>query len=411
MSGLEIFGTEGLPRVAPARAARNGRPLDIVIFGLSITSSWGNGHATNYRALVRALDARGHRVLFLEWDAPWYRGHRDLRRPAGGDLCLYRSLDELQERHWERVRGADAVIVGSFVRDGVDLGHWVNDVAEGTTIFYDIDTPITLAKLEAGDFEYLEPSLVRRYDLYLSFTGGPVLRALERRYGSAAARAFYCMVDPDEYRPARTGLRWDLAYLGTYSADRQPALARMLLDPARRLANARMCVAGPGYPDRLGWPANVERIEHVAPPEHPAFYNRQRFTLNLTRDRMARAGWSPSVRLFEAAACGVPVISDVWEGLDHFFQPGEEILVAESADDVVRALRDTSPEAARAIGRRARRRVLGWHTAGHRARELEQHLREARTRRRAADRPTGAPSAEALRPRLAEIPYLGPSFR
>ena len=365
-------------------------PLDLVLMGLSITSSWGNGHATNYRGLVRALTARGHRVLFLERDVPWYARHRDLPRPPWGELALYGSLDELRELWHDRVRDADAVVVGSYVVDGVDVGHWVNDVAAGATVFYDIDTPITLEKLEREDREYLERPLIPRFDVYLSFTGGPVLRKLEEEYGSPAARAFHCMVDADAYRPAGWWPAWDLGYLGTYSDDRQPGLERLLLEPARRDGGRSFCVAGPGYPASVEWPPNVVRLEHVPPPLHPGFYNRQVFTLNLTRAAMVRAGWSPSVRLFEAAACGVPVISDAWPGLDHFFEPGRDILIAEGPDDVLRILRDTPPRSARRMGARARSRVLTEHTAVHRARELEQHVRAARVARTPESRPTAS---------------------
>lgn len=362
------------------------RPLRFVVFGLSITSSWGNGHATNYRALVRALSRRGHSVLFLERDVPWYARSRDLPVPPWGDFELYDSLEDARARLADRVRAADAVIVGSFVPDGVELGHWVNDTARGVTLFYDIDTPVTLGKLEEGDHEYLEPELIPRYDVYLSFTGGPVLRALERAYGSPAARPFYCLVDLDEHRPVASTLAWDLGYLGTYSEDRQPGLERLLLDVARHSPRSRFCVAGPGF-DSEDWPPNVVYRDHVAPPGHRAFYNRQRLTLNLTRARMIRAGWSPSVRLFEAAACGVPVVSDRWEGLDHFFQPASEIVLADDTEDVLRALRDIDPDEARRIGARARARVLAAHTAQHRVRELEEHVRLARLRRPSRDRP------------------------
>ena len=379
---------------SPAPAPRNGpvaaeRPLSVVVLGLSITSSWGNGHATNYRALVRALSRRGHRVLFLERDVPWYASNRDLPEPPWGDFRLYGSTNEAVERYGPAVRDADAVIVGSFVPDGVALGHWVADTTTGAALFYDIDTPVTLGKLDEADHEYLEPELVPRYDVYLSFTGGPVLEALERDYGSPAARAFYCQIDPDEHRPLSGSVPWHLGYLGTYSDDRQPGLERMLLEVARMSPRGRFCVGGPGFPEE-GWPDNVERIDHVPPPAHPAFYNRQRFTLNLTRARMVRAGWSPSVRLFEAAACGVPVISDRWEGLDRFFELGSEIVLAEDTEDVMRTLRDVDAGEARRIGARARGRVLAEHTAEHRVRELEEHVRDALARRPARDRPPRA---------------------
>jgi spore maturation protein CgeB len=315
--------------------------LKVVFLGLSITSSWGNGHATNYRALVRALSGRGHDVLFLERDRPWYAAHRDLRSPPFGRTELYWSLEELQDRFETDVRDADVVVLGSFVPDGIAVAAWLLAHAHGVTVFYDIDTPVTVAKLEHGDEDYLAPWLVPRFDLYLSFTGGPILRRLERQFGARTARAFYCLVDAELYCPLDAEERWLLGYLGTYSHDRQRALERLLVEPAHRSPEAHFVVAGPQYPAELLWPANVERIEHLPPSEHAPFYAAQRFTLNITRAAMVRAGWSPSVRLFEAAACGVPIVSDWWEGLDSFFQPGREILVVRSAEDVLDAIRRT----------------------------------------------------------------------
>ncbi|HEX6533325.1 MAG TPA: glycosyltransferase [Gemmatimonadaceae bacterium] len=359
-------------------------PLDIVILGLSITSSWGNGHATTYRGLVRELTARGHRVLFLERDVPWYAENRDLPKPPYGRTALYRGLGELRRRWADAVRNADLVIVGSYVPDGVAVGEWVTSTARGATAFYDIDTPVTLAKLRRREWEYLTPALVSRYDLYLSFTGGPTLERIERTYGSPMARPLHCSVDASLYAPMRTERRWDLGYMGTYSDDRQPALERLLLAPARRWTAGRFVVAGPQYPATIEWPANVRRVTHLAPREHAAFYSAQRFTLNITRADMIAAGYSPSVRLFEAAACGTPVISDSWPGLDAFFALGDEILVARSTADVLCYLRDLPEEARLAIGQRARRRVLAEHTAAHRAAELEGYAVELLAREPAA---------------------------
>jgi spore maturation protein CgeB len=281
----------------------------------------------------------------------------------------------LKKRFAREVRNADAVIVGSYVPEGVAVGDWVTRTAQGVTAFYDIDTPVTLAKLARKDFEYLSPELIPRYDLYLSFTGGPTLRTIERELGSPAARALYCSVDPELYYPQRQVIRWDLGYLGTYSTDRQATLRKLLMEPARRWKKGRFVVAGPMYPPQIHW-HNVERIEHLAPEHHRAFYNQQAFTLNVTRQDMIRAGYSPSVRLFEAAACGVPIISDWWEGLDTLFDIGDEILIAETSDDVLRILRELPDARRRAIGRRARDKILSAHTAAHRAAELEQYIQE-----------------------------------
>jgi len=350
--------------------------MKIVVLGLSITSSWGNGHATTYRALVKALAARGHEVTFLERDVPWYRDHCDMPSAPYCRVVLYRALRELSALHRSLIAGADLVVLGSFVPDGAALADWMTTTAGGITAFYDIDTPVTLARLAAGDAGYISASLIPRFDLYLSFTGGPTLDLIRERYGSPCVRALYCSVDPELHAPLDVEPAWSLGYLGTYSEDRQPGLERLLLGPARRLPDRRFVLAGSQYPATVEWPSNVERIEHLPPGKHGAFYSGQRYTLNVTRADMKRAGFSPSVRLFEAAAAGVPVISDRWPGLETVFAPGKEILVAEAADDVVRILRDMPDERRREIADAARRRVLREHTAAHRARQLEQYCRE-----------------------------------
>jgi spore maturation protein CgeB len=348
--------------------------VKIVFCGLSITSSWGNGHATNYRALVRELSELGHEVLFCERDVPWYAEHRDLPEPPWGRTSLYGSVAELAEKHTDDVAAADLVVVGSYVPDGVAVSAWALEHAGGATAFYDIDTPITLRKLRSGDDEYLSPALVGRFDLYLSFTGGPTLEILEDEFGARRAIAFYCLVDPEAYQPVEVEKRWDLGYLGTYSDDRQPALERLLIEPARRAPETSFVVAGPQYPDEIEWPDNVERIEHVVPGDHPSFYAAQRFTLNVTRAAMRVAGWSPSVRLFEAAACGIPVISDHWDGLDQIFIPDEEILIAEEPQDVLDFLGQIDEGPLRELAKRARRRVIAEHTAESRCRLLLEEV-------------------------------------
>jgi spore maturation protein CgeB len=344
--------------------------LRIVILGLSITSSWGNGHATTYRGLVRELDAMGHDVLFLERETAWYAANRDLPNPPYGRTELYASLRELKRRFAAEVRAADLVIVGSYVPEGIAVGEWIMAQAQGAKAFYDIDTPVTLVRLERNDAAYLTASLVGAYDLYLSFTGGPVLGRIEEEYGSPMARPLYCSVDPELYSAEAVEMRWDLGYMGTYSKDRQASLARLLIEPARRWPKGRFAVAGPMYPPEIKWPANVARIQHLSPAGHRGFYNSQQFTLNVTRADMIEAGYSPSVRLFEAAACAAPIITDWWPGLDTFFKAGEEILIARSSQNVLRFIKQM-PEAERVeIGRRARARVLAEHTARHRALEL-----------------------------------------
>ena len=349
--------------------------MRIVVLGLSLSSSWGNGHATTFRALLKAFAARGHDILFLERDVTWYRDQRDLPDPDFCRLCFYDDLDDLA-RFTPEIAEADAVIVGSYVPEGVAVAHFVQEVAGGTTAFYDIDTPVTLAKLARGDFEYLSPAVIPLYDLYLSFTGGPTLDLIERTYGSPAARALYCSVDPAAYRPLGGAQRWDLSYLGTYSQDRQPTLEKLLIEPARAMPDRRFVVAGPQYPADIVWPSNVERIDHLPPSGHAAFYSASRFTLNVTRADMIAAGWSPSVRLFEAAACATPIVSDRWAGIESIFVPDREIILAADTADVVTAILRTD---AAAIGLAAQQRVLAEHTAASRAGELETHLAGANT--------------------------------
>jgi spore maturation protein CgeB len=353
--------------------------MKLVVFGLSISSSWGNGHATTYRALLRAFAARGHEVVFYEWDAPWYGGeNRDHPDPSYCRLVLYPSWDDVAADAVAEAREADAVIVGSYVNEGPRVIDALADAGVDPLFFYDIDTPVTVAALRTGGAEYLRADQVPLFTRYLSFTAGPFLHeVLEGELGARDARPLYCSVDEARYRPTRPdpALACDLAYMGTYAADRQPVLDRFLVDVARRLPERRFVVAGPQYPEGIRWPANVRHIHHLGPARHPAFYSSAAWQLNATRADMVAAGWSPSVRLFEAAACGAAMISDRWPGIDRFFTPGREILLPESTDEVVAILRGTHPDDRRAIGEAARARVIAEHTAEHRAEELESLLR------------------------------------
>jgi spore maturation protein CgeB len=354
----------------------NQQALNITVIGLSITSSWGNGHATTFRALIKELNKAGHQVTFLERDVPWYATSRDL--PAAGfcRLILYQDLEELKEQHLEKIKSADLVIVGSYVPDGVAVGEFVCREASGIKAFYDIDTPVTLAKLARKDYEYLSPDLIPRFDLYLSFTGGPTLNLLEDKYGSPCARALYCSVDSELYYPEPAEQLYDLGYLGTFSSDRQPPLEKLLFEAARLLPESKFAVAGSLYPDSTEWPSNVLHIEHLAPVEHRRFYNSQRFTLNITRQDMLKSGYSPSVRLFEAAACGVPIISDYWEGLETIFDIGTDVLISNSGEETVAYLQDMNEKDRIETGLSARKKILTNHTAAHRASELVNYALE-----------------------------------
>jgi spore maturation protein CgeB len=350
---------------------------DIVVIGLSLSSSWGNGHATTYRALLRGLADRGKRILFLERDVPWYAEHRDLAEPEFCDLAFYASLDDLRKKFPGAIATAGAVIVGSYVPEGIAVLDWVLSTTTGVRGFYDIDTPVTLAKLQAGCNDYISVRQIPLLDLYLSFTAGPTLEKLASRYGARRPRAFYCAVDDARYRPTHAPIRWDLGYLGTYSPDRQPALQRLLIEPARRLPEHRFVVAGPQYPADIDWPDNVDRIEHLPPDQHAEFYGAQRFTLNVTRADMIEAGWSPSVRLFEAAACRTPIISDRWAGLTDLLPEDEAIVIADDTATVVATL--ASPERGRysTMASRALAIVKSCHTGLARARSLEREIAAA----------------------------------
>jgi spore maturation protein CgeB len=357
--------------------------MKIIILGLSITSTWGNGHATTYRSLIRALSARQHGILFLERDVDWYANQRDMPEPPFCRVGLYKSLTDLRNQFSGEIRSADLVIVGSYVPEGVAVAEWVLSIAQAPIAFYDIDTPVTLAKLEAGDHEYLSPDLVPRFDLYLSFTGGPLLDRMGSSFGARMTRPLYCSADPEIYFTQQAGKLWDLGYIGTFSADRHAQFDRMLLAPAKLWSCGRFVVAGSQYPSDILWPSNLLRILHLPSSEHRQFYNQQRFTLNLTRGPMVKAGFSPSVRLFEAAACGTAIISDSWAGLETFFEPGKEILVASSSSEILAMLRATSDSSMAELGNAARKRFLNEHTPDHRAAELEGYMAELNFRSQA----------------------------
>ncbi len=345
--------------------------LRITIFGLAITSSWGNGHATTFRALCAALKHRGHHINFFEKNVEWYASNRDLPDPPFVDLHLYTDWQEVLPKVHRALADSDVAVVGSYFPDGVAALQEVIDAPTPVKAFYDIDTPVTMAALRTcGKNEYVDARLLPELHMYFSFTGGPVLQELESRFGVRRAAPLYCSFDPDAYRPQPTDSRLAcaLSYMGTYAPDRQPKLEEFLSVPARALPEKKFIVAGSMYPPAVTWPANVEHIFHLAPQYHPHLYSSSDFVLNVTRREMVIAGYSPSVRLFEAAACGATIISDDWPGLDSFFTPSEEILLATSSDDAVRWLKmEKLPE----IGARARDRVLAEHTSALRAQQFE----------------------------------------
>ncbi|MFO1056315.1 MAG: glycosyltransferase [Dongiaceae bacterium] len=350
--------------------------MKLVIFGLAISSSWGNGHAALWRALCDALIRRGHRIVFLERDVPWYAEHRDLTELPGGDLILYPDWASVLPSARAHVRDADAAIVTSYSPDALAAEALLGELAPPLAVFYDLDTPVTLDRLARGEtVAYVGPHGLAGYDLVLSYTGGAALDRLRERLGARRVLPLNGSVDPALHRPVAPVERYraDLSYIGTYAEDRQAALEALLIEPARRRPALRFVIAGAQYPQGFPWTDNIYFVRHLPPGEHAAFYSSSRLTLNVTRAAMAALGHCPSGRLFEAAACGAALLSDWWEGLDAFFAPGREILLAGTPDEAVAALERSDAELA-AIGRAARERALDEHTADRRADALEAAL-------------------------------------
>jgi spore maturation protein CgeB len=350
--------------------------MKLVVFGLTVSSTWGNGHATLWRGLCRALAARGHDIVFFERDVPYYAEHRDLPELPGGRLVLYGTWDEVRLRAERDVSGADAAMVTSYCPDGPAAADLILDSNAAVKVFYDLDTPVTLERLAAGlDVPYLSPRGLGEFDLVLSYTGGRALDELRTRLGARRVAPLYGSVDPDVHRPVEADGRFraDLSYLGTYSEDRQARMQELLIEPARRESGKRFLLAGAQYPADFPWTPNMVFLRHLAPPDHSAFYSSSRFTLNVTRRAMADMGFCPSGRLFEAAACGATILSDNWPGLAQFLTPGREIVLTGTTQEVRDAML-LSDRDRRAIGEAARERALSEHSAATRALQLEELL-------------------------------------
>ena len=346
--------------------------MKIVIFGLSISSAWGNGHATLLRGLFRELHHSGHQVHFFERDVPYYAAHRDAVDLSFVTIHFYTDWNHILPIARALLADADVGMVTSYCPDGVAACALICESKYLRTVFYDMDAPVTLRRLSEGEVvPYLPPDGLKYFDLVLSYTGGPALQEIRNRLGAQYVATLYGWVDPSIYYPVERSSKFeaDLSYLGTYSQDRHSTLTELLIMPATRLQNHRFLIGGAMYPDRKSWPSNVRHFEHVSPPEHCAFYCSSPLTLNVTRGSMAAMGYCPSGRLFEAAACGTAVLSDNWLGLDSFFTPGNEILLASSTAEAMDAIASDRALLAQ-VGARARERALDCHTAAIRARRL-----------------------------------------
>lgn len=346
--------------------------MRIAIFGLTVSSSWGNGHATLWRGLCTALSDAGHSISFFEKDVPYYRTHRDLGQPHGYKLQLYSEWSEVQPRIRNELAECDCAIVTSYCPDARDAADLVLENSKVFSIFYDLDTPVTLNALGRHEtVDYIPSYGLEPFDLVLSYTGGNALRELRDQLGAKRVAPLYGSVDPSKHHrvPADERFASDFSYLGTYAADRQEQLDELFLKPAKQCPQKKFCIGGALYPPDFPWTGNTYFVRHVAPPEHPAFYSSSKLTLNVTRSAMAEMGYCPSGRLFEAAACGTPIVSDWWEGLENFFRPGKEILIAKSSVDSAEALNLDLGEL-HAISCASQERTLAEHTASHRASEL-----------------------------------------
>jgi spore maturation protein CgeB len=353
-------------------------PIDIAFFGSSLVSAYWNGAATYYRGIIRALHRRGHRIIFYEPDAYGRQEHRDIPDPPWARVVVYEGEGtEGVERAIESARHADLLVKASGIGvfDAL-LERAVLDVRrpDATVAFWDVDAPATLDRVEQDPADPFR-ALIPRYDLVLTYGGGdPVVRAY-RRLGARRCEPVYNALDPDTHHPVPADPRFegDLAFLGNRLPDREERVTRFFLGAARSLPACRFVLGGSGWGDKA-LPENVRYVGHVYTRDHNAFNCTPRAVLNVNRESMARYGFSPPTRVFEAAGAGGCLITDAWEGIELFLEPDKEVLVANDGDEVAGHLDGLTLAAARALGARARRRVLAEHTYDHRAAQVEAVL-------------------------------------
>jgi spore maturation protein CgeB len=352
--------------------------LDIAFFGSSLVSAYWNGAATYYRGIVRALHERGHRVTFYEPDAYGRQQHRDIADPPWANVVVYPGEgDEHALRMVERARHADLVVKASGVGvfDAVLEAAVLDLQRPGTLVaFWDVDAPATLDRVQHDEADPFR-ALIDSYDLVFTYGGGdPVVRAYES-LGARQCIPVYNALDPGTHHPAPPDPRFasDVGFLGNRLPDREARVEEFFLRAAALLPDSRFVLGGSGWGDR-SLPANVAALGHVYTHEHNAFNCTSRTVLNVNRESMARYGFSPPTRVFEAAGAGACLITDAWEGVELFLEPGREVLVATDGEEVASLLRGLSPARARRIGRAARRRLLAEHTYAHRAAQVEDVL-------------------------------------
>lgn len=352
--------------------------MNISFFGSSLVSAYWNGACTYYRGIIRALDARGHRVTFYEPEAYERRAHRDIDDPDWAEVVHYEATDVRAVREVvARAADADVVVKTSGVGIHDDTLEAAVLALEGprTRIFWDVDAPATLATVE-GDPDNPFGELIGGFDLVLTYGGGqPVID----RYTALGARAcipIYNALDPDTHHPEppRADLACDLAFLGNRLPDREARVEEFFFRAAAALPGRRFLLGGNGWEERVERAPNVRYLGHVAPGDHNSLNRSALAVLNVSRESMAANGWSPATRVFEAAGAGACLITDAWEGVEDFLEPGREVLVARSGAEVAELLAGLDPERARAIGAAALERVLAEHTYDRRAAEVEAVL-------------------------------------
>ncbi|WP_324670666.1 CgeB family protein [Hymenobacter sp. GOD-10R] len=355
----------------------NPRKLNIAFFGSSLVSAYWNGAATYYRGVIRALHERGHQVTFYEPDAYDRQQNRDIPDPEYAKVVVYEATEEAAHRCLAQAEAADLVVKASGV--GVFDELLEREVLklktdERLVIFWDVDAPATLDRVHHNAQDPFL-SLIPQYDLILTYGGGdPVIQAYEA-LGAQKCVPIYNALDTTTHHPVAPEPRFacDLAFLGNRLPDREARVEEFFLNPAAATPDKRFIIGGSGWGDKSMAP-NVTYIGHVYTNDHNAFNCTPKAVLNISRESMARYGFSPATRVFEAAGAGACIITDYWEGIDFFFEPEQEILVAKSGAEVASILADLTDDQAKAIGQAAYQKVLSAHTYNHRAEQLEQLL-------------------------------------